>query len=515
MRPLMNEEVNDSYSRYLTLYTIDNKAIRNARDDFERYRSESVVVKGSFEDDEWVLNNELKDYRFRFVIDGRKYSAKAGKWSGLNAAKFKLCMKTFIVMRLGEVVLGHLCTVCKDILDIAYMDPDEVSYGRNGSHVLEFLGALPGDSESRDRVLESLDDDKNSQIWKKSKSRKLEEFSNYLRFDARLADFWRSADEQKKVYYFPVFFWWKLTSILPLRPTEFLLIPKKCIRSESDGYFIKVRRTRNKKNHEKKRYKVNDDYEICEYGIPEELYKEIQLYVKRTRKIRRDENITLLIPGKDAQTWYLSYQQMNYRLHKFLRQELMMDETAVNLGDTRHLAMINLMLSGGSPVICRELAGHEDIDISSNYYSNLSTIVESTVYEYCHSGDQRAVLDGKLFFPITLPEHKVRLSDGYCDYLPVERGDISECVKNFQGQMRLGECHDCRHFYPDRQGLRLSIRNERKEAVDMSGEFLMQMIEAVRKGNGQTESIQAAMARLCKAGNDYAGVLFRQYMEEM
>ena len=61
MRPLMNEEVNDSYSRYLTLYTIDNEAIRNARDDFERYRSESVVVKGSFEDDEWVLNNELKD----------------------------------------------------------------------------------------------------------------------------------------------------------------------------------------------------------------------------------------------------------------------------------------------------------------------------------------------------------------------------------------------------------------------------------------------------------------------
>ena len=515
MRPLVNEEVNDSYSRYLSLYTIDAEMMDTARKDFLRYRSDGVVVKGNFDDDEWVLSNELKNYHFHFEIDGRKYSSKAGKWCGLNAAMFKLCLKSFVVMRLGEVVLGHLCAVCKDILDLSYMDSDEVSYGRNGSHVLEFLSALPGDSENRELVIESLDDDKNGQVWRKSKSRKLEEFSNYLRFDARLNDFWRSADEQKKTYYFPVFFWWKLTSILPLRPTEFLLTPKKCIRNEDGKYFISVRRTRNKKNRTKKQYKVKDDYELCEYMIPEELYKEIQAYNKKTGKTRKKENLTLLLPGPEAQTWYLSYQQMNYRLHKFLLLELGMDETAVNLGDTRHLAMINLMLSGGSPVICRELAGHEDIDISSNYYTNLSTVVESTVYEYCHSGDQRAVLDGKLYFPISLPDRKVRLSDGYCDYIPVEDGDISECLKNFSGQMRLGECHDCRHFYPDRQGMKLSIRNERKAAVDMSGEFLMQMIEAVRKGNGQTESIQAAMARLGKAGNDYAGVLFRQYMEEM
>ncbi len=515
MRPLMNEEINDSYSRYLTLYSIDAETMKTARKDFERYKSEGVVVKGGFDDDEWVLSNELKDYHFHFGIAGRKYSAKAGKWSGLSAAMFKLCLKSFTVMRLGEVVLGHLCAVCRDILEVAYMDPDEVFYGRNGSHVLEFLSSLPGDSENRELVIEALDDDKSSQIWKKSKSRKLEGFSNYLRFDTRLADYWKLADEQKKTYYFPVFFWWKLTSVLPLRPTEFLLTPKKCIRSEGDRYFIRVRRTRNKKDHTKKHYKVKEDYEICEYGIPVELYEEIRSYIKKTGKIRKEENITLLLPGSEAQTWYLSYQQMNYRLHKFLGQELGMDGTTVNLGDTRHLAMINLMLSGGSPVVCRELAGHEDIDISSNYYANLSTVVESTVYEYCHSGDQRAVLDGKLYFPISLPEHKVRLSDGCCDYLPVEDGDVSECLKNFSGQMRLGECHDCRHFYPDRQGLRLSIRNGRKEAVDMSGEFLMQMIEAVRKGNGQTESIQAAMARLGKAGNDYAGVLFRQYMEEM
>ena len=57
MRPLVNEEVNDSYSRYLSLYTIDAEAMDTARKDFERYRTDGVVVKGNFDDDEWVLRN--------------------------------------------------------------------------------------------------------------------------------------------------------------------------------------------------------------------------------------------------------------------------------------------------------------------------------------------------------------------------------------------------------------------------------------------------------------------------
>ena len=50
-------------------------------------------------------------------------------------------------------------------------------------------------------------------------------------------------------------------------------------------------------------------------------------------------------------------------------------------------------------------------------------------------------------------------------------------------------------------------------AVDLAADFLMQMIESVRRGNGSEESILAAMARIQKAGNDYAGVLYREHME--
>ena len=72
---------------------------------------------------------------------------------------------------------------------------------------------------------------------------------------------------------------------------------------------------------------------------------------------------------------------------------------------------------------------------------------------------------------------------------------------------------DCVHFYPSSQGMRVRIREDRKQAVDLAGEFLMQMVESVRRGNGNEESILSAMARLQKAGNDYAGFLYRRHRE--
>jgi len=39
--------------------------------------------------------------------------------------------------------------------------------------------------------------------------------------------------------------------------------------------------------------------------------------------------------------------------------KIVSEEQRINLGDTRHLAMISLIASGGSPVICKELAGHD------------------------------------------------------------------------------------------------------------------------------------------------------------
>ena len=132
----------------------------------------------------------------------------------------------------------------------------------------------------------------------------------------------------------------------------------------------------------------------------------------------------------------------------------------IHLGDTRHLAMINLMLSGGSPVICRELAGHESIDVSSNYYSNLSMVVESFVYEHYHGWSSNSILHGSLFFPTSLPVQKIRVNQGWCAAVEVAQGDISKCLTSYSKDGHLGNCIDCQYYYPDSPGLRAKIEKD-------------------------------------------------------
>lgn len=76
------------------------------------------------------------------------------------------------------------------------------------------------------------------------------------------------------------------------------------------------------------------------------------------------------------------YSNLNAALKVFFHEVIGEDRdiSVIHLGDTRHIAMMNLIISGGSPVIYMELAG-QDIDISSNYYANLSTLVECATYE--------------------------------------------------------------------------------------------------------------------------------------
>ncbi len=513
MLPLVNEEQYDNYSRYLRVETLDEAALRDAARIFDRYSREGIIRGSRFEDGTWRLTDEVKNYLFDFRCDGRAFRGGAGLWCGTDCRTFERCMKAYALYTFGQVTLGGIQEMIKTLRDLAASGPEEAGTHTPGPRVLEFLASLPGACIERDRVMEAMEENRLSRAWKGKESRRLSDFRTYLRFDRALSDFWASADRMLKKKYFPVYFWWKLTAILPLRPTEFLLIPCDCLRRNKEDWILSVRRTRNKKASGKRAYRVNADYGICEYTIPWDLAGEVLEYQMTVEAERKPVNRALLLPGELSSSWYMTYPQLHARLDCLIVKELKDASLSVNPGDTRHLAMINLILSGGSPTVCRELAGHEDFDISSNYYANLSAVVESSVYEFCHSGRNETGLDGRMYFPAALPEKRMKVDSGWCACASAIEGSVKECLRNYRGIGRLGECMDCVHFYPSSQGMRVRIREDRKQAVDLAGEFLMQMVESVRRGNGSEESILSAMARLQKAGNDYAGFLYRRHRE--
>jgi hypothetical protein len=215
--------------------------------------------------------------------------------------------------------------------------------------------------------------------------------------------------------------------------------------------------------------------------------------------------------------WYYTYGNLHTCLSYFY-QEVVPSRNAglntISFGDTRHIAMANLILSGGSPVICMELAGHSDIDISSHYYSNISSLVECiTLEQYRKSKGGGTVMSGAPRYPLSIPKVRSRVSGGWCGSPEVAAGNIGECLKVGGTQEHIGDCRYCGHYYPDNPGIRVNFLDEKKgkQRVDEDCRHLIRMIELTRKGLGHQEDIGATLLQLQHSANHYGNCLWEKY----
>ena len=515
MELMTGAEMFDGFERRLPIKKLDDATKSTAMERFGTYEKKGVIKGCSFEDDVWMLTDELRLVQFDFRFSHTAYEKNAREWVGCTASCFGDYMKSYVLLQLGTIGLLRLQQIIGEIKKAAVCDSENVGAemdDKETQHLARFLSLIPDSNELRDSVIEELE--ARTVKLGNTKARDLSGFKNYLEFDRRMKDFWKIADEDDKMFYFPVFFWWNLTNILPLRATEFLMTPYDCITEENGKTFIRIRRTTRKKGIRRRGYKVREDFEIFTYEIPGWMYAEIEGYKKRTEIVSRPLLDTLLVSMGPTPRGYFTYGQMKLRLSRFCRDIMGDEEYPINLGDTRHLAMINLILSGGSPVICRELAGHEDINISSNYYANLSGVVESIVYEKFHGHTNRSGLTGDRKYYLSLPEDRLRVTDGWCTSKRMLAGDVGDCVGCYHPGGSIGECRQCRYFYADRKGLQIKLQKEAKEAVNADGIYLMQMIELVRKSLGYKEDIDSAILRLRGSADHYGSLLSRKYREE-
>jgi hypothetical protein len=296
--------------------------------------------------------------------------------------------------------------------------------------------------------------------------------------------------------------------------TEFLLTPRDCL----CGNKLTVRRTKLKGDGVKTSYRVADDYYENEYEISNVLAGELRGYIAATEKQPPTHMDTLLrIPPhykylhavNGTRNRYYTYFNLNTCFRSFIAEERGgLDISHIHLGDTRHLAMVSLILSGGSPTICRELAGHANIDVSSHYYTNISTIVECATLRRLRKAKDgtEALITGEQKFSLAKPENSHRVDGGYCDSTAYARRDISDCLKIISADGAIGDCSVCRHYFPDNEGLRLNFTDTdaAKAAVDADSRYLMQMIDLVRKGMGHSEDIGTALLRLQHSAYNYS-----------
>jgi hypothetical protein len=526
------EELNDGYSRLLPIRELDGAALRTAKSIFDNYKERGVIVYGCFEDMSWTLSNETRTVGLTLLTFEGGANKTAMSWIGCTYHKFITCVKAYILFNLGDMDLTTLQEITRSFNRLAVSESEcAADLLKHGRHIICLLQLIPGGNERRDTVIEELEEKMEHKLFlkNKGKQRQLADFKSYLNFHEVLSCFWLDADERQKLFYFPLYFWWNLTAILPLRPMEFLLMPRDCLYTRNGEQVITVRRTKLKGGVEKFGYRVNDDYDLHEYTINEPLAVDLQVYLSKTNHMRPTELNTLLV--QEPHINYLGYKGFNASRYYtyanlctckryFYKEVINIQQADINeirLGDTRHLAMTNLILSGGSPVICRELAGHANIDISSHYYSNISNLVECLTIDRFHKkkgGESQ--INGKARYAASKPIDARRVGDGWCTSPVYKGGGIEDCLNVSNSDGHVGVCRHCWHLVPDNPGIMVDFKNDgaAKERLDADSRYLINMIELVRKGLGHTEDIRAVLLRLQHSGDHYSKCLWEKYLTE-
>ena len=527
------KEMCDGYSRVMPIREFDGTVLRMAKDIFEDYKQRGVIKDGNFEGSTWTLSNEVKNMGLTLVaFDGGAKKA-AMSWIGCTYRQYMLCVKAYILLNLGEISIPTLQEFTRLFNRLADMGSEEV-IGLTGEycpHIISLLQLIPGGNVQRDAVIEDMEEKMGRRVWRiqDGGQRQLADFRSYLRFHEVLTKFWSNANERQKLFYFPLYFWWNLTAVLPLRPMEFLLTPRDCLHVHNGEQIITVRRTKLKGGKEKIAYRIAEDYEPHNYAISAQLAEGLRQYIDATETMRKTELNTLFLQEPHFNYYsgkipwgnrYYSMNALNTCRRYFFNEvvgTLGEEISEIRLGDTRHLAMANLILSGGSPVICRELAGHSNIGISSHYYSNISNLVEClTLERFRKSKSTEAMVNGSTKYFTCRPKDACRVGEGLCISTAFKDGQIDDCLKIVDGNGHIGDCRRCVHYIPDNPGIMIGLNNDKaaKDQVNADCRYLIRMVELVRKGLGYAEDIGAALLRLQHSSDYYGKCLWEKYSKE-
>lgn len=479
----------DKYDQYIgtiaSLPEMDETSIENAEKIFELYRTSGTIRDDvEFNDDTWYTTNQIENVGLHFNLSIGTYNKYYKKIFSLEFEEFVRYVKAFVCAILGSISLKSLSAFLRDIKKLVSTPATSVCGDgefslKTPSIVIDFLSILPNASESEDinDLIESAEYYLDAMLGcYKSQQRSLAEFDTYFLFNDILDDYWDSAlSEKDRLFFFPIYLWWKLTGTIPQRPREFLLMPRDCLTQNEKGeYFLKIRRNRIKGKYETKivDYTIDGDYSIEEIKIPFSLAAEIENYIFETTDYESTDIDTLLITDphyayfglkKYKRSRYLTYVNLSTALRQFYKDviqniygytivynkketEHLNDKEIcyIHLGDTRHIAMINIIAEGGSIVTAAMLAGHASIYTSGHYYTNIRNLLVCKTYK------EQLRISGKTSTYAWKPLVKTNKSSGLpvqnsgcCYSEKYKNGDYSDCINAIGPNSELGYCPSC------------------------------------------------------------------------
>ena len=234
-----------------------------------------------------------------------------------------------------------------------------------------------------------------------SNSRGLPSFDAVMKFDDILNDYFRRFPPDHTIEFLPVFMWWILTNILPMRPSEFLLLKENCLEETKEGsYWLKTPRI--KKDNETTEQSIF----IERIQIDSSIYYFLKNSIEKITALIKLPPNSFLFPiefyeffqekprrkiSKRLQLRYFSDMLKKFYIEivKEIYGEPEME--MIKPGDTRHFAIINMFLQGFNMLSIARMAGHETIRTQNNYYSHAEHFADSYVYRLAQRKNEQQV----------------------------------------------------------------------------------------------------------------------------
>ena len=286
-------------------------------------------------------------------------------------------------------------------------------------------------------------------------------------------------------------------------------------------------------------YKIAEDYYQTTYPIPETLGKEFEQYLKLTQSYSDTEIKTLFVTDPHYKKWqqrkhlnsrYLTYVNLSTILLYFYKEIIVekyhyniiqssgkrhLSDTEIgmiHLGDTRHIAIINLMQEGGTPAAAMFLAGHTNEIMSAHYGSNVAELIECKTYRTYRqlTASEHNYTISKSVPALTVGTGKI-LSDGSTCFSPAyANGSYDDCLQTAGPAGEIAYCPSCQYY---RKGINAFFEEDNiyRRQINEDVKELLEAIEIVKSHSGDSETIGQALLRLHSSSQSYSAFLMSKF----
>lgn len=482
-------------------------------------------LEGSFNDEKWIGNSDLRKFGIDFSIDEALYSQHIGKEFGISFTVMQTMLRCYVIYCHGLMIYNTLAKIrlkaIKDFLQ-EYKDPKYKVKHSELTTIEDFLCFIGTPDKQIETVLSNIRLVKESV----SEQRKLSPIINYLVIENEINTLYRNGlDDSTFIKWFPIYIWVNITFILPLRATEMLVTPFNCLNRQGDDIYLKIRRTKLKgPGFKTVYYDVEKDYKVCTYKIPDmDVAKNIEKYIELTKSQKRR---FLFMYDECSINNMFSLQAFNRLIEAFMTENIIgnhhydfakyatgIDEfEIITAGDSRPIAMANLYFQKSGEDICRQLADHINIDTSAHYYTNISeTIWASSIVQLQKRLDNEWRKSNATYEA----ETSMAISTDRSVCMSPKRLRDEENLDDCIAEGHLSDCMGCKYYQPSEKELETFLENQKKKADDSSKRVIDFMNKTIKAKNQeqtledvflsvQTEATRYRMGCNIKAKEKYS-----------